>query len=304
MDTFTDLTKEQMLLAAGYVEKTKKPLAVHAEDKQIINSAGVKHTGEELKSWEAYCGTRTVLAEAEAVLKMVNIAGKTDCKVHIVHLSSEAGLDLIKNAQKRDLRITAETCPHYLYFTQESFRNESIRNYLKTAPPVKCESDKNALWDGLAEGSIAFITTDHAGCNPGSEKSDADFSKVYGGIPGVEHRVPFLFSEGFLKRELNLEQTIRLLSSGAADYFGFNKKGYLKENYDADIALINLWSSEIVSASNMHSKGKYTPFEGVRFNAVVEKTFLRGNLIMDRLISSSDTKLNLNQLFSGRFIYV
>lgn len=304
METFKDLNEEKMKLAAKYVGKSGKTLAVHAEDKQIINSNTAKYTKDDLNNWEAYCGTRTVLAEAEAILKLVNIAGYIPCKIHVVHLSSEAGLDIIKNAQKRGLQITTETCPHYLYFTQESFKDASIRNYLKTAPPVKFDTDKNALWNGLADGSIAFVTTDHAGCNPDSEKSSSDFSQVYGGIPGVEHRVPFLFSEGFLKKRLSLEQTIRLLSSNAADYFGFTKKGYLKEGYDADIALINLWSSETVSALNMHSKGKYTPFEGVKFNAVVEKTFLRGNLIIDRLLSLNDADLNPNKLFLGRFIYV
>lgn len=304
METFKDLNEEKMRLAAKYVGKRDKTLAVHAEDKQIINSAASKLTKDDLKKWETYCGTRSVLAETEAILKLVNIAGQIRCKIHVVHLSSKDGLEIIKNAQNRKLQITTETCPHYLYFTQEAFKDASIRNYLKTAPPVKSEADKNALWDGLADESIAFVTTDHAGCNPDSEKSSSDFSCVYGGIPGVEHRVPFLFSEGFLRKKINLEQTIRLLSSNAADYFGFTKKGYLKEGCDADIALINLWSSEIVSASNMHSKGRYTPFEGVKFNAVVEKTFLRGNLIMDRLLSLNETDMNPEKLFLGRFIYV
>lgn len=303
METFSDLNEAQMKLAAGLIAKVDKPLAVHAEDKGIINSVYAGYNNNDLRMWESYCGARNIAAESAAVLTMTGIAREIpSCRIHIVHLSSAAGLGIIKEARRAALRISAETCPHYLYFTQESFNDPSIRNYLKTAPPVKYEADKNALWDGLADGSISFITTDHAGCNPDEEKSSADFSKVYGGIPGVEHRVPFLFSEGFLKKKINLENTISLLSTNAADYFGLKQKGRLKENYYSDIALINLWSSELVASSSMRSKGKYTPFEGVRFNAVVEKTFLRGVLIADKRLSSIHA--DHNKQFLGRFINV
>ena len=168
---------------------------------------------------------------------------------------------------------------------------------MKTAPPVKFEEDKEALWKGLEDGSILFVATDHAGCDPEKEKSSNNFSEVYGGIPGAEHRVPFLFSEGFLKDKLTLERTIHVLSTNVADHFKLKSKGRIEEDYDADISLIDLWNSEIITASNMHSKGKYTPFEGVRFNATVEKTFLRGNLIMSK-------EEKIDKLFFGRFISV
>jgi dihydroorotase-like cyclic amidohydrolase len=188
-------------------------------------------------------------------------------------------LDLIRNARTRNINISAETCPHYLYFTQKDFENDSIRNYLKTAPPVKCEEDREELWSGLDDGSILFVTTDHAGCDPVKEKSSKNFWEVYGGIPGVEHRVPFLISEGFIKGKLTLEKTVRLLSSNAAGYFGIKHKGYLRRGCDADIVLIDLWNKQNVISAGMHSKGKYTPFDGATFNAVVKKTFLRGKEI-------------------------
>ncbi len=213
---------------------------------------------------------------------MIEISKKTKCKVHIVHLSSARSLKLIKEARKSGINITAETCPHYLYFTQEDFKNLKISSFLKTAPPVKNQEDKEALWDGLNDGTLSFVTTDHAGCDPEKEKSQKNFWDVYGGIPGVEHRVPFLFSEGFKKNKLSLSNTVALLSSNAADYFNIKNKGYIKVGYDSDFTLIDLWSKEKVTAKKMHSKGKYTPFEGVTFDAVVSKTFLRGELIMNR----------------------
>ena len=256
-------------------------MAVHAEDKKMIaeRTAISKSAGQ--NNWQAYCVARDDQAEASAIKLLVKIAEKTECRIHVVHLSSKLGLDIIREAQSKGLKVTSETCPQYLFFTQKDFSNSKISAYLKTAPPVKNEIDREALWEGLKDGTLSFVVTDHAGCNPEKEKSSKNFWEVYGGIPGVEHRIPFLFSEGFLKDKLTLSQTIKLLSSNVADYFNLESKGYIKEGYDADFALINLWDKQVINSKEMHSKGKYTPFEGITFNAVVEKTFLRGNLIMN-----------------------
>ena len=93
-----------------------------------------------------------------------------------------------------------------------------------------------------------------------------------------------------MKNRLTLLETIKLLSSNVADYFNLNSKGYVKEGYDADFALINLWDKQVINSANMHSKGKYTPFEGITFNSVVEKTFLRGELIMN-LLGETEQKI-------------
>lgn len=281
MNTFTDLDEERILQTAKWIQKTGKPMAVHAEDKKMIveRRTTAKNAGQ--NKWQDYCLARDDRAEAKAIKLLIDIAGKTGCRIHVVHLSSKLGLDLIRNAQSKGLKITSETCPQYLFFTQNDFNNPKISAYLKTAPPVKNEIDREALWAGLKDGTLSFVVTDHAGCDPKKEKSSNNFWEVYGGIPGVEHRVPFLFSEGFLKNRLTLSQTIKLLSTNVADYFNLKSKGYIKKSYDADFALINLWDKQVINSNNMHSKGKYTPFDGLTFNSVVEKTFLRGDLIMN-----------------------
>lgn len=282
MDTFKGLTKMQMQVIASWVFETKKTLAVHAEDKDLIFSRmeALKRDGK--NDWRAYCTARDEAAEAQAVKNMIDVAKKNNCKLLIVHLSSKLGLNLVRKAKEAGVNITAETCPHYLFFTQKDFEDQSISNLLKTAPPVKTEQDKETLWEGLKDGTISFVSSDHAGCNPELEKNKDNFWEVYGGIPGVEHRVPFLFSEGFLKRRLSLEQTINLLSVNAIQYFGIKKKGKLDLGYDADIALIDLWNGEKVDSANMHTKFRHTPFQGKIFDALVEKTFLRGKIVADR----------------------
>ena len=282
METFTDLTFEQMLEAARIIKQNNMTLAVHAENKLRIKTRMNRFQKNKRNDWKAYCDSRDDVSEELAIKTLIEIAKATDCRIHIVHLSSAKGLAQVRKAQQMGLKFTAETCPHYLYFTQQDFKNENISNFLKTAPPVKKAIDRKELWKGLSDGSLSFVTTDHAGCNPKKEKSSKNFSKVYGGIPGVEHRVPFLFSEGFLKENLSLQKTIELLSTNAAELFNLKQKGKLEVGKDADFALINLWTSKVVKSRDMHSKGKYTPFENVEFNARVEKSFLRGQLVMDR----------------------
>ncbi len=280
METFTDLTFDQMEQVANMVELNNGLLAVHAEDKAKVIQRSIAAQKMGQNDWRAYCNARDDLAEAKAVAQMVEIARRTDCRIHIVHLSSKLALEKIRQAHKDGIEISTETCPHYLYFTENDFKNEAISNYLKTAPPVKKTADREALWQGLKDGTISFVTTDHAGCDPIKEKSFWNFWEVYGGIPGVEHRVPFLFSEGFKKGRLALSQTIDLLSTNAARFFKLSdSKGSLECGNDADMVLINLWDKQVIQSKNMHSKGKYTPFEGVLFEALVDSTFLRGTMI-------------------------
>jgi len=281
MAEFSALTLSQMLAAAEAVKKTGLPLAVHAEDRELVTSREEQFRNKGDNTWQAYCTSRDVLAEATAVAEMREICRQTDCRTHIVHLSSKRGLSLIRKGSEEDLPFSAETCPHYLNFIQEDFDRPEISAYLKTAPPVKMDIDRQSLWDGLRDDSLVFVTTDHAGCDPLKEKTSADFWQVYSGIPGVEHRVPFMFSEGFIKERLTLEQTIAHLSGNAARYFGLAAhKGSLAPGKDADFALISLWEEQTVGSSGMHSKGKYTPFEGMNFHAVVRETWLRGRQLV------------------------
>ncbi len=282
MEEFRDMTYKNMKRAAELIKSTGKPMAVHAEDKELVTSRRTLSQQQNENSWMDYCGARDGEAERIAVQEMYNLSDETGCRIHVVHLSSQKGMDIIRDAKINGIKLTSETCPHYLYFTQKDFENKEIRNFLKTAPPVKHEHDKEDLWIGLEENCLEFVATDHAGCDPVREKSSDNFWKVYGGIPGVEHRVTFLFSEGLCKNRLTLEQTIKYLSTNVADFFGLSTKGKLEKNYDADFALIDLWNKEKITASSMHSKGKYTPFEGVTFQSSVTKTILRGEVISDR----------------------
>jgi len=297
MDSFSDLSYSQMKYAAECVKESKSILAVHAEDKELVAKGKSLSISQNKNDWKAYCDARDDNAEAKSINNLIIIAKETGCRIHIVHLSSQKGLELIKKAKKEGLNITTETCPHYLYFTQKDFENRSINIYLKTAPPVKLEHDRDALWEGLRDGTISFLTTDHAGCDPEKEKVSDNFWEVYGGIPGVQHRVQFLFSEGFLKGKIDLETTVTMLSNGITDVFHLKRKAKLKSGYDADFTLIDLYNSYKIRTSDMYSKGKYTPFDGITLNAVIDRVFLRGKMLLENgnlLNSELEGKLQTN----------
>jgi allantoinase len=281
-DSIGDLNKMQLQVVADLISQTKKILAIHSEDKELINLRIQLIQKQRRIDWRSYCEARDDKAEMQAIRNVLDAAKRTKCKTLILHISSEMGINLIRNARKEGVNVSAETCPHYLHFVQNDFDNPAISNYLKTDPPVKKEADREALWEGLKNGTISFVSSGHKGCNPQTEKSSDNFWEVTSGIPGVEHRVPFLFSEGFIKGILTAEQVIHLLSSNPADYFGLTQKGKLDVGRDADIVLINPWKKEIIKSENMHSKGQYTPFEGVTFTSAVEKTILKGKTISDR----------------------
>jgi allantoinase len=282
MDSFADLSPAELFEAARLAKDVALPLAVHAEEKSLVRQREQALRKAGRRDWRAYVDSRDVLAESAAVALLREIARTSGCAVHVVHLSSARGLQIVAAAQAEGLSFTAETCPHYLHFTESDFDRSEISTFLKTAPPVKSEHDRAALWQGLADRTLSFVSTDHAGCDPAREKSSADFWEIYGGIPGVEHRVPYLFSEGFLRGRLSLERTVEVLATAPARFLGLEaRKGSLDPGKDADLALIDLWTQQRISASNMHSEGKYTPFEGITFRASVKKTWLRGILIAD-----------------------
>lgn len=297
MDTFGDLCREELLLAARIVKTLGLPLAVHAEERELVRrrERNLRESGR--TDWRAYAESRDVDSEEAAISILYDVCRETGCSIHIVHLSSARGLSWVARARAEGLPITAETCPHYLFFSEDDFEDPRISAFLKTAPPVKSAHDRAALWHGLADGTLSFVTTDHAGCDPAKEKASANFWDIYGGIPGVEHRVPYLLSEGFLSGRLTLEKCIDLLSGAPARFLGVShRKGDLDPGCDADIVLINLRKQQTISGLAMRSKGKYTPFEGMTLNAVVERTWLRGCPVFDAREPDLETP------FGGRWI--
>lgn len=251
--------------------------AFHAEDAEIIKNALAEFSSDELAQSETYVYTRSVAAEYTTVKKILEIAKNNH--VHFVHISSKKATELILKAKKK-IDATFETCPHFLQFTVDDF--PELKGRLKTTPPVKFREDKHFLRSCLKNGSVDFITTDHAGCDWKAEKELDDFSKVYSGIPAIELMIPYLFSEFYLKEKVPLTTMIKLTSENQAKRYGlYPNKGGLHIDTDADFTVIDLNKKITVDEKKLHSLGKYSPFDGNTFNCSVNKTIVRGEVVFD-----------------------
>jgi allantoinase len=280
MDDFASLTPSQLEEVALIAKDLDMLVAVHAEDKTFVERTREALQKENKNEITHYCQARGVEAEVLAIRTVIEIAQKTRTHFHIVHLSSKRGLELIEKAQARGVHITTETCPHFLAFTQEDFEKQGC--ILKTAPPVKFEEDKKALLDGLKSGVISFVATDHASCEYPREKSTGNIWTDYAGIPGSELMVPFIFSEGFLEGKLSLHQTQKVLSENAAENYKLDvHKGSIRIGKDADFVFIDPLAEKKVDQQKLHSKGKYSPFHDRIFRCRIDKTILRGHVIVD-----------------------
>jgi len=280
MDDFTALVPSQLEEVALIAKELDMPVAVHAEDKAFVENRRAQFQKENKNEITYYCQARGIEAEVLAIKTVIRIAKKTGAHFHIVHLSSKRGLELIEKAQAQGVHITTETCPHFLAFTQDDFEWQG--SILKTAPPVRFAEDKEVLWKGLKNGAISFVATDHAGCDYPKEKSTGSIWTDYGGMPGSELMVPFIFSEGFMKNRLSLHEMQKILSGNAAQNYRLDShKGSINIGKDADFVFIDPLAKTKIEPEKLHSKGKYTPFDGRIFQCGIVKTILRGNVIVD-----------------------
>ncbi|MDO9577892.1 MAG: amidohydrolase family protein [Candidatus Cloacimonadales bacterium] len=251
--------------------------AFHAEDAEIIQNATLKLTPEELAKPENYLRSRPAEAEIKAVKKILKI-GRNN-RIHFVHVGSSEAANLILR-KKKQMDVTFETCPHYLQFTAEDY--PKLLGRLKTAPPVKNESDRKFLRVCLKNEDVDFITTDHAGCDWETEKNLTDFSKVYSGIPGTQLMIPYLFSEFYQKEKVPLSTLIKLTSENAAKRYGlFPRKGSLQIGTDADFTVIDLEKPLKVDEKKLQSIGKYSPFQGDTFRCSIARTIVRGETVFE-----------------------
>jgi allantoinase len=280
MDTFEDLTADQLRTVLWLAKERGLVVGVHAEDKAMVESATRQALSSSDKDMPAaYARARSAEAETEGVSTCIRLAEETGASVHVVHLACGRGLELIREAKAKGISITAETCPHYLAFTDQDL--DRMGGLLKTAPVVKGMADQEALWGGLLDGSIDMVATDHApGVYPGEKRTGSIWTD-YGGVPGVETLLPFLMSEGVSKGRISLWQAVQLLSEGPARIHFLSSKGRLQKGFDADLVVFDPKQSMVVKATQLNTRQKYTPFENMVFQGRVQQTYLRGILVYD-----------------------
>lgn len=266
------------------VAKTGQVLAIHAESSDLIQYL-TKHMNKG-SSYEDMIATRPNLAEELTVQAGIALAKATGVRLHILHVSTKEAVKLIRQAQDEGYPITAETCPHFLFLTNDDYAK--IGPQMKVYPLIKFKADQQALWRGIADGTISLVCSDHAPHT--EEEKNGDLWSIPAGMCGVETLAPLMInavSEG----KITMEKLVKLLAEEPAKLFGvYPQKGSLQPGTDADITIVDLNKTFTIKRENLHSKGKVTAFDSFNIKGIPVYTIVRGQVVMkDRDILGDPT---------------
>lgn len=258
------------------VAKTGKILAIHAENNDIIQhlTRRVEESGR--RDYEALIEGRPSLAEETTVQTGIAFAKKTGARLHILHVSTGEAIEAIQQAQAQGYPVTAETCPHYLFLSNEDY--DRIGPAMKVYPVVKYKKDQAALWNGLEDGVVSVVCSDHAPHT--EEEKDGDLWSIPAGMCGVETMVPLMLN-AVNERKITLQDIVAVLSENPAKHFGiYPQKGSMQIGTDADFTIVDMRKKHTIRREELHSKSKVTAFDGFEVTGVPVATIVRGQSVM------------------------
>jgi allantoinase len=278
IDGFTMATEQQLRLALPHVARTGLPLLVHAELAGPIDRATDALTDADWSRHSTYLQSRPDEAELVAVRLMVSLCREYSFRLHIVHLSSSQVLPELRAARAEGLPVTVETCPHYLHLSAETIANGATLS--KCAPPIRSRENREKLWEGLRDGTIDFVVTDHSPCPPSMKRlSEGNFRTVWGGIASLSVALPLMWTEAS-KRGFTLLDLAQWMAAGPARLAGCEtRKGRIAAGYDADFVIFEPDREFTVTEDKLHYRHPVSPYLGEALRGVVKATYLRGNSV-------------------------
>jgi allantoinase len=272
VDEFPNVDETELRATARELAKTGAPLLVHAE---LFKTEPLPHP-EAGSDYATYLASRPPEAEDRAIELLLHVCEETGARIHIVHLSSANALAMLRRAHERNLRLTAETTPHYLHLEAEQI--PPGRCEFKCAPPIREHANRERLWSGLEADLIDLIVSDHSPCTPHLKGND--FMKAWGGISSLQFVLPIVWTEAWRRGHLMTHLT-RWLCEGPARLAGLHSKGSIAPGKDADFVVWSPEESFVVEPSIIEHRHKVTPYAGERLNGVVHATWLRGERVFE-----------------------
>lgn len=278
------LQDEELLAVLAAMRDAGALTAVHCENHAITAYLSRQLTAAGETGAAAHPRARPALCEVEAVTRVLALARTAAAPLYIVHLSTGEGLARIVAARRDGVMVWAETCPQYLLLDEACYE-EGAAEGLKyvMAPALRTPRDTAALWEGLKNGDIDVVATDHCGFTFTRkwEVSGGDVFRCPAGVPGVETRVPLLFSEGVLKGRLTLSRFVQVTAEAPARIMGLENKGRLEPGADADIVILDPAVERQLSAQTLHQSTDFTPFEGLSVRGWPRNVWVRGQLLIE-----------------------
>ena len=259
-------------------------VGVHAENEEITATIAADRRGRGETTVYDYLDSRPIIAEVDAVRRVLLFAQVNRCRVHLVHLSTAWSVWAVHTARSAGaIDATCETCPHYLLLAAEDVGRLGVA--AKCAPPLRQARQLDKLWDRVRTGHVDLIATDHSPAPPSMKRfapadpEQNDFFAAWGGIAGVQSLLGTLLGEGHLRRGLPLPDVARLTSTAAAERFRIKGKGRIVVGYDADLVLVDLSAGRPLERADLLDRHKLSPFVGLPIGGFVQRTILRGQTI-------------------------
>jgi allantoinase len=277
-DEFQMVTEADLRAVMPTIAAWGLPLLVHAELPGPIERARGEHG--DWRKYKTYLSSRPPEAEVEAIRLMIGLSREYGCRVHIVHLSAAEALDELRRARADGVPITVETCPHYLLFASETIADGATE--FKCAPPIREASNREALWQGLRDGVIDLIGSDHSPCPPALKlPEEGHFGRAWGGISSISVSLPAVWTEA-RRRGFGLDDVARWMSAEPAKLAGIgNRKGAIRVGCDADLAIFDSEAEWRVTRDDLYFRHPVSPYTGVRFRGKVNATILRGEVCFE-----------------------
>jgi dihydropyrimidinase len=269
----------------------------HCENGDVIDTLIEQALAEGHTAPEWHALTRPGWGGVEATLRVAGMAAAANATAYIVHMNMAGEVDMLKYAREHGVKVMGETCPQYLFFTIDDLRKPDGAKWI-CSPPMRSAQDNARLWEGLSEGILQTIGTDHCPffydgtrpivyegreiAIPGKELGKDDFTKIPNGLPGVEDRMPVMWTCGVRTGKITANQFVAYNSTNPAKIFGlYPRKGALLAGSDADIVIWDPEKKVTYGVAQAHQRTDYNLYEGWELTGMPEKVFLRGNMIVD-----------------------
>jgi allantoinase len=276
IDSFTMVTEQQLRAALPHVVRTDLPLLVHAELPGAIDEATNTLTHADWSRYSTYLQSRPDEAELEAIRLMLSLCREYGFRLHIVHLSTSRALPELCAARAEGLPVSVETCPHYLHLSADTIPDGATLS--KCAPPIRSRENCEKLWQGLRDGTIDMVVTDHSPCPPAMKRlTEGNFQTAWGGIASLSVALPLMWTESG-RRGFTLPDLVRWMAEGPARLAGCGaRKGRIAPGYDADFVIFDPEREFVVTKEKLYYRHPVSPYLGETLCGVVKATYLRGN---------------------------
>lgn len=279
---FPAVDADRLRTAMPLLREAGVPLLVHAELDDPMEGARRRFESADAeirRVYRAYANSRPPEAEVAAIALLIGLVRETGAAVHIVHLAAAAALPLIADAQRDGLPVTAETCPHYLTLAAEEIPHGATE--FKCAPPIRDRHNAERLWEGLADGTVGMIASDHSPSPPDLKgRGEGDFAAAWGGIASLQLRLPLIWTAA-RDRGHDLSAVARWLSGEPARLAGLDRKGAIELGTDADLVVFDPDHAWRVDPTTLEHRHALTPYSGREVTGRVVATYLRGRRIYD-----------------------